>query len=214
MSAMSPAWVDRSWNPITGCWGSHRHLCSAYCHAESLAKHLLRERYSANPHVAPNCDPADAFAPRIWPERFREPASIGKPSTLLVCSMGELFSGWVPSDWIARVIAIIRNCPQHTFLVVTREPQNVHWWNPLPDNFWIGAAAIDGPTAEMSVAALASVKAKVKFLHLPPRLAETNFGRRTASRLASDFQVSGGLQQHHHILTECAPETDYTLRSG
>jgi len=48
-----------------------------------------------------------------------------KPRTVFVCSMGDIFHSNVPTDFIDKVLEIIAACPQHTFLMLTKRPENI-----------------------------------------------------------------------------------------
>ena len=109
-----------TWNPVTGC----EHGCP-YCYAEKISM-----RFQGN------------FKPRIHENRLRQPAGIEKPSTIFVCSMADLFGKWVPHEWIDNVLKTVRECPQHTFLFLTKNPKRYRLFN-FPDNCWLGITVTD-----------------------------------------------------------------------
>ena len=153
-SAMNPQgtkgieWCDFSWSPITGCLNN-----CPYCYARRLANRRLRHVYLANPNVAPGCDPQDPFAPRFWPERLGDPVKLKKPSKIFVCSMGELFGPWVPVEWIQAVMQTIRDCPQHTFQLLTKFPggYSVEKFGLLPANVWMGVSVENHTSANKRI---------------------------------------------------------------
>ena len=168
-------WTDYTWNPITGCLNHTNGLCKGGgfpCYAYKLAHGRLKERYLANGNYAPMTVASidDPFYPRIWPERLYEPWYHKKPSKIFVCDMGELFGDWIPDAWTREVLAIVRQCSQHTFQLLTKQPQNLAKWSPFPSNCWVGVTATN---TKMFVDALDSfnhVEAKVKFVSIEPLL--------------------------------------------
>ena len=140
-----------TWNPITGCLGPNGtpekpNRCS-YCFANKLAKGRLKERYLSIPEypyddcpalLIPHTDKSDPFVPRFWRHRLSEPSFwCRKPRTIFVCSMGELFSEHYPASWLGNILHTFYKCPQHTFLVLTKNPprdEKICW----PRNVWFG----------------------------------------------------------------------------
>ena len=140
-----------TWNPITGCLGPNGtpekpDRCS-YCFAHKLAKGRLKQRYLSIPEypyddypalLVPKTNRSDPFVPRFWRHRLREPFWHRKPCTIFVCSMGELFNEYYPASWFGNVLQTFYGCPQHTFLVLTKNPRPaIHV--ALPPNVWLGA---------------------------------------------------------------------------
>jgi protein gp37 len=111
------SWCDCTWNPVSGC--SKVSAGCTHCWAERMAKRLAgRCGYPAR----------DPFTVTLHPERLDEPLRWRKPRMVFVCSMGDLFHTEVPNEFIARVFAIMRNCPAHTFQVLTKRPERMQQW--------------------------------------------------------------------------------------
>jgi protein gp37 len=117
MNQTKIAYVDVSWNPVTGC--SDEFPCWSCCWAKRDAKRLEhnpcvhhRERYKG-------------FKLAFWPERLDEPLRMRKPRRIAVSFMGDLFHKTVPDDWIDKVFAVLALLPQHTFLVLTKRPERM-----------------------------------------------------------------------------------------
>lgn len=107
-----------TWNPATGC----KHNCP-YCYARRIAMRFDKH-----------------FDPTFHPERLDEPKKVKKPNKIFVCSMADLFGDWVPAEWIERVIETVKNCPQHTFMFLTKNP--VRYIDlAIPENAWLGTSA-------------------------------------------------------------------------
>ncbi len=139
-------WADRVWNPMTGCLGQYNNgvLCP-YCYAHDLAI-----RFN-------NGD----FAPKWHPERLNEPLRVRKPSKFFVGSVTDIFGNWVTDSQIDQMLDIMANCPQHTFYLLTKQPQNIIgkiynsaekqpfiFRRSLPRNVWIGTTVTDFRSAE------------------------------------------------------------------
>jgi protein gp37 len=150
-------WADYTWNPVVGC----ERGCS-YCYARRFAERGLGE-YGDWPK-------GQRFTPRLLVSRLPEPLRIKEPSRIFVCSMGELFGAWVPQDWQERVLGIIGQASWHTFMLLTKYPENLARWSPFPDNCWVGATATDDDMAWRALEALADVNASVRYLSGEPLL--------------------------------------------
>ena len=92
-------WADYTWNPFTGC----KNDCE-YCYARKISM-----RFKGH------------FDPEFHTERLYQPQKLKKPSRIFVGSMGEI--GYADVNGIERVIQTCKECPQHTFLFLTREPE-------------------------------------------------------------------------------------------
>ncbi|MDF2889768.1 MAG: hypothetical protein K0R80_135 [Clostridia bacterium] len=128
-------WCDYTWNPVTGCL----HGCK-YCYAERIANRFASKVYTKNKnnfaidlksdlHIPyksneGKIEPYPAgFQPTFHRYRLDEPKQKTKPSRIFVSSMGDLFGEWVPEDWIKQVFETVKQCPQHTFMFLTKNPK-------------------------------------------------------------------------------------------
>ncbi len=65
------------------------------------------------------------------PHLLAQPLKWREPRGIFVCSMSDLFFD-VDSDdacrWIAAIFGVMAACPQHTFMVLTKRPENAERW--------------------------------------------------------------------------------------
>lgn len=99
-------YVDYTWNPVTGC----RKGCP-YCYARRMSHRFRR-----------------SFEPEFHRDRMGGPSKIRKPSTIFVSSMGDLFGDGVEDDWINRVLLEATKLTRHTFVFLTKRPDNLRGW--------------------------------------------------------------------------------------
>jgi len=79
-----------------------------------------------------------SFKPQFHPERLDEPMRFKKPSRIFVGSVTDMFADWMPEENVHKTLEIVKQCPQHTFLFLTKSPNNYHHFK-FPDNCWCGA---------------------------------------------------------------------------
>lgn len=152
-------WTEATWNPVTGC--SKVSAGCKYCYAERLALRLQamgNTRYRNGFRVTLHHDLIE------MPKRWREPRRI------FVNSMSDLFHEQVPLDFIQRVFATMRECPQHTFQVLTKRSLRLRElagdveWAP---NIWMGVSVEDARVIRR-IDDLKAVPAAVRFLSCEP----------------------------------------------
>lgn len=131
MNRTAIEWTDWTWNPITGCL----HGCP-YCYARRLAEGRLKGRNGYD----------NGFKPTFHPSRLNEPRKIARHSKIFVSSMGDLLGDWVKPTWIQAVIETMRETPQHTYQILTKNPRRLEEFN-WPQNAWFGTSWDGTPDA-------------------------------------------------------------------
>lgn len=178
-----------TWNPVTGCLGpdgnpENPKRCT-YCYAHRLAKGRLKSQYLGIPPYpddltlslrVPHTDKLDPFVPRYWRHRLREPFWHKKPCTIFVCSMGELFNEYYPASWLGNILKTFYECPQHTFLVLTKNPSRDECTS-LPRNVWLGITINKGKDW-LRLAIAEYNEAGKKFISFEPLLDDVMENRR------------------------------------
>lgn len=152
-------WTEATWNPVTGC--SKVSAGCKNCYAERLAFRLQamgNSRYQNGFKTTLHEDLVDL------PKRWREPRLI------FVNSMSDLFHEEVPLDFIKRLFATMRECPQHTFQILTKRSARLRklasqlaW----PLNVWMGVSVEDARVLSR-VDDLRKVPAAIRFLSCEP----------------------------------------------
>ena len=172
-------WCDFTWNPVTGCWGPggtpEKPSHCPYCYA----KRIYEERLSKS------------FEPTFHPERLGQPAKEKQPSKIFVCSTGDLFGDWVPRDWIEAVLDVVKQCPQHTFQFLTKNPARykdfrTNW----PDNAWAGMSVSQQAAFSRKRWDLGWSVASVVFVSFEPLLGPTRLAPRTGRWLSLSGEVA------------------------
>jgi protein gp37 len=152
-------WTEMTWNPVTGC--SKLSQGCKHCYAERMAKRLHAmgsDRYRNGFNVTLHHDLIDL--PKAWK----------RPRLVFVNSMSDLFHDEVPLEFIRAVFESMRDCPQHTFQVLTKRSarlKELAAWLPWPTNVWMGVSVEDSRVITR-IADLASVPARVRFLSCEP----------------------------------------------
>lgn len=158
-------WCDTTWNPTSGCTKVSQGCKN--CFAECIAKRFWGDRKFGDV--------------QCHPERLNQPLHWRKPRRVFVDSMSDLFHEDVPFDFTLDVLDIIKNCPQHTFMILTKRPERMlelaelcetepfeYLW-PLP-NVWLGVSVENQATADERIPLLLKTPAAVRFVSCEPLL--------------------------------------------
>jgi protein gp37 len=158
-------WTEMTWNPVTGCTKISQGC--KHCYAERMAKRLTAmgaDRYR------------NGFSVTLHPDLVDVPRSWRQPRVVFVNSMSDLFHDDIPLAYIQRVFATMRDCPHHTFQVLTKRSErlvelasHLDW----PSNVWMGVSVEDERVLDR-VSHLQSVPAKTRFLSLEPLIGPLN----------------------------------------
>lgn len=159
MNKSSIEWTEKTWNPVTGC-NKLSQGCK-HCYAATLAKRLKamgNTRYVNGFEVTVHWDKVDE--PRRWK----------KPQTIFVNSMSDMFHDKVPFQFIEAVFRTMKECPQHTFQVLTKRSKRLLELSPhlnWTPNIWQGVSVEDERVIKR-IDDLKQTAAMVKFLSLEP----------------------------------------------
>lgn len=100
---------------------------------------------------------------------------IKQPSRIFVGSTMELFGPWVKDEWLKEIIEWTQRFPQHTFIFLTKQPQELARWSPFPKNAWVGVSVCNDKMLDVAADKLEDIEAGVKFISFEPLLARLTF---------------------------------------
>ena len=166
-------WCDHTVNPVKG-------LCPvacSYCYGRRLYKRF-------------GWDPTIRYEDPFWQVHLMK---YKKPSRVFVGSTMELFGPWIRPSWMHSIMNYCRVCPQHTFIFLTKKPENLAKWK-FPENCWVGTTATNNAELRVGLQFLNAVDAKVRFASLEPLLswndrAVWDTENRSLTRCLSDLDL-------------------------
>ncbi len=151
-------WADCSLNPIVGC----PHNCN-FCYAIKQAK---RQKH--------RCKLCYEFIPHPHLERLKQINPAQKPKKIFIDSMWDWNSNGVKEEWIMSILKKIKECPQHTFQILSKRPKRYSRFE-YPSNVWLGTS-ISTNSDNYRVHDLLETKLKnVKFVSIEPIHEKINF---------------------------------------
>ena len=174
-------WADSTWNPVTGCTPISAGCKN--CYAKSIANRFKGTcGYPAD----------DPFKVTFHEKRLELPLKWKNPRKIFVCSMADLFHIDVHIEWLSKIFDVIKKCPQHTFIMLTKRPKRmdtfiVAWtggyhhkikyadindapiYKPLP-NLWLGVTVEDQKAADERIPILIHIPAAKRFVSVEPML--------------------------------------------
>jgi protein gp37 len=156
LSKSGVEYLDYSWGIFSGCHNHDNGICPVKnCWAKGIALHY--------PKLYP-----DSFNPTYYPKALDSPKYLKKPSHIGVGWVGDIIGyGLYCKKYIYETI---RQCPQHTFLFLTKNPENLHLWSPFPDNCFVGFTACNRDMLLSGCRLMQTVRASAKFVSIEPML--------------------------------------------
>jgi protein gp37 len=161
MSQSDIEWTDATWNPVTGCIEMSPGCDN--CYARGMAMRLQR---MGQPNYA------NGFRVTLQPHMLGKPLVWKKPRMIFVNSMSDLFHHDVPESYLQQVFDVMRQCPQHTFQILTKRAKRLESESPKlawPANVWMGVS-VEMERYVYRINHLRRTGAAVKFLSLEPLL--------------------------------------------
>ena len=154
-------WTDKTWNPITGC--TKYSAGCAHCYAETMSRRL---------HAMGVAKYQREFELTLHEDNLQEPLSWRKAHNIFVCSMSDLFHEKVPFEFIDKVMATIRQTPQHRYQILTKRAERMAEYcetRAVPENVWVGVT-VEAESSKQRIDCLRQIPASVHFLSCEPLL--------------------------------------------
>ena len=154
-------WTEATWNPVTGC--DQVSPGCAHCYDKTFAERW--RGVAGHPYE-------QGFDLRLWPGRLEHPRRWKKSRTIFVNSMSDLFHDDIPFSFIEQVFAVMADCEQHTFQVLTKRHERLSELAPdlpWPPNVWMGVS-IENRRFVRRAEVLRLVPAAVRFISAEPLL--------------------------------------------
>jgi protein gp37 len=158
-------WADATWNPWMGC-AKVSEGCKN-CYAERDMEKFGR----------------DFGTPTRSKTTFYDPLKWKEPRRIFVCSWSDFFLETVPQGWREDAWGTMYQAPQHTYLLLTKRPQNIAGMLPQDDlapawpwpNVCLGVSAENQRRANERIPLLLQVPAAVHFVSAEPLLGPIDF---------------------------------------
>lgn len=158
---------NKGWNPYTGCYNWDEKLPNKQgkqdvgvcglgrdCWFYGMALRL-RGRYGY--------DQVQPWVPTFHKDKLDIPIRRKTPTIWACCFMGDI--GYCPDEWMNQIIEVIEQCPQHTFIFLTKMPLLIR--NDWPDNVWLGVT-VESQEDIMRIEILRTKNAKHRFVSFEP----------------------------------------------
>lgn len=202
MNKTKISYCTHTWNPIAMRCSPAGPGC-ANCWHLAMAK-----RQAANPVLSAEVRAAKAGgAPILNEKELEAPLRLRKPARIAVQFMGDLFHENVRADLIGPVFQVVDDCPQHTFLLLTKRPERMeyyarswtNWIDKPPKNIWLGTSIENQKTANERIPHLLQTRVAVRWVSAEPIIAEIDLemvihrmGGGPGDNLGISWCVAGG----------------------
>jgi len=172
-------WADATWNPVSGCTPAG--VGCAHCYAKRLAERFPAVHgveYSSPSLTSTATCPTPFSTVICHPERLGVPERWRKPRAIMCPSMGDLFHEDVPDGLLDDVWRVWRDCPQHTFIVLTKRPGRMNDFlrePPQLPNVVLGVSCSTQAEADRAIPILLGTPAHRRIVSLEPLVGPVDF---------------------------------------
>jgi len=105
---------------------------------------------------------------QVVEDALDDPRHWRKPRRIFVCSMSDLYHDHVSNSTIDRVMRVIRDCPQHQFILLTKRSKRLRSLRiDYPRNAWVGVSVEDAQVVGR-IDDLRQINAAVKWVSFEP----------------------------------------------
>lgn len=182
MNKTNIEYLTHTWNPIAMRCTPISEGCANCWHIK------MADRMKNNPKLPIGRRDSYSGGPPVLIEReLNEPLRLKKSSIIGVEFMGDIFADSIHRDWILRILMVIRKCPQHTFIILTKRAKRMYdfcryWFSeaealadmtlqvkPIPKNLWLGVS-VESDKYRWRIEELMKIPAAKRFIFYEPAL--------------------------------------------
>jgi protein gp37 len=211
-------WTDHTFNPWEGCQKVAPE-CD-HCYAENRD-----QRFTGGIHWGPKAPRRRTSAqnwnkPRRWnaqAEAFH--ATHGRRQRVFCASLADVFDNAVDTSWREDLWALIRECDQVDWLLLTKRPQNIakmlppDWGDGWPQ-VWLGTSAGTQKTANQNIPHLLKTPAAVRFVSAEPLLGSIDFAEVPKGKISTNITICFGALTGVDGLGQSGPRIDWVICGG
>lgn len=183
-------WTEATWNPVAGCTIISPGCTNCYAMRMAGRLELMgQDKYTGLTRRSGGRAKWNGNV-RLDENALQVPYGWKSGRMIFVNSMSDLFQGAVPLDFIQQVFAVMKDCPQHTFQVLTKRSSRLRDLSDeldWPPNVWMGVS-VENSDYKYRIDNLRLSKAHVKFLSLEPLIGD--LGDLNLSNI--DWAIAGG----------------------
>jgi protein gp37 len=155
MNATKIEYLNFTWSPLCGCSGKDCAVV-AKCWAKYQAKRRLHK-----------CQDCYDFKPHTHFERLRQPLQVKSSKRIGVCFSADMWDSGFNSFDRETVMHYAALAPQHWFINLTKQPQNIPEWQLFPGN-WIQGVSVCTRKDLWKIDTLRLTSAKTKVISFEP----------------------------------------------
>ena len=187
-------WTDATFNPWIGCQKVSPG-CD-FCYAEALVA-----RYGLlGASWGPQGKRIRTSSPWLMPKRLQKRATNffaehGRRQRVFTASLADVFDNKAPAGARADLWALIKECPNLDFQLLTKRPENVEkmlpndWGDKGYENVWLGATMEDQERYYHRWPILSRIPARVRFVSYEPAIGPLILDEEV---VRPDWLISGG----------------------
>jgi protein gp37 len=212
-------WTDHTFNPWEGCQKVAMECDHCYAEARDL-------RFTGGTHWGPKA-PRRRTSPQNWqkPRRWNAQAEAfhathGRRQRVFCASLADVFDNAVDPAWRSDLWALIRDCDQLDWLLLTKRPQNMAKmlppdWNDGWPNVWLGTSAGTQKTADQNIPHLLNTPAAIRFVSAEPMLGALDLTKIFRNQMWGVNALTGAaISKAGHITPEFTNRIDWVICGG
>jgi protein gp37 len=165
-------WCDSTFNPWIGC----TRISPACDHCYAAAEWDDRRHRVTWGGERSSTSASNWQQPRRWQKQAAAFfAEHGRRRRVFCSSLADVFDNQVPTEWRDDLWALIYDCPDLDWLLLTKRPQNIAkmlpaFWEHVRGHIWLGTTVEDQKRADINIPHLLQHDAAVRFVSCEPLL--------------------------------------------